>query len=203
MSKIKEQNPAHQQAHSHGLSYLLLVVAIAFIGVVYLWQHGKVVDSTKQATSLSAALEDQNAQTADREKALSSLPNTVIDAGSSSVDLIAFLGSDNTQCYKETGSSKGYYKVVKEVSGKFAKMQYGCVVAEGSAPSGPPSYILAKKLDNKWQTISPTNQWSTVDGANLPSCKMINDNKLLEPKCYAAQPGADPSKPTVEPVTNP
>lgn len=183
---------------------LLLIAAIACIGIVYFWQNAKVEDATKQTTSLSAALKDQKAQTADRDKALTSLPNTVIAPSGSSTDLIAFLGSDDTQCYKSS-NSKGYYKVVKEAAGKFAKMEYGCVVGENNAPSGPLTHILAKKLDSKWQTINPTGQWSMLNGENLPSCKMINDHKvskLLEPKCYD-QPKAGSDKLTVESVTNP
>jgi hypothetical protein len=197
------ETKAQKSAHSHVLHYSLLVVAIALIGVACLWLCRKAGDSAQQAADVSAALVAQKAQTADREKALASLPNTVVTEVSASVGLIAFLGSENTQCYK-AGNDKGYYKVVKEIAGKFAKMQYGCVAGEGGIPPGGHNYILAKKLE-KWQTISPTNQWSAVDGENLPSCKMINDNKvskLLEPKCYG-QPDVHSGKPTVVLVTNP
>jgi hypothetical protein len=134
---------------------------------------------------------------------LSALPNTVDDTANSPVDLIAFLGSDNTQCYKTRGN--GYYKIVAEGNGKFAKMQYGCTLPGGSIPFGPPTYILAIKTTGKWHLISPTDQWAMVNGQELPSCKMVNDNKvskLVTPECYIqSAPGG--STLTVGQVTNP
>jgi hypothetical protein len=156
------------------------------MGAVYLWQHHKVNVLSDKLSNYQATLVKDSKISLDELSALQALPNIVEDSASSPADLIAFLGADNTQCYKNDGS--GYYKVVAQARDQFAKMQYGCTAKAGSTPLGSsPSFILAKKTNNKWSLISPTNQWQPINGQDLPSCNMVNGSKvskLVTPQCW-------------------
>jgi hypothetical protein len=178
------------------LGYLLIIVLALTAGGVYAWQHNQV----KQ---LKADLKESQVQLQDREAALAGFPNVLDDSNDATIDLLAFLGGDNTQCYKAEGE-RGYYNVIDEVDGKFAKMEYGCVDESQKSPSGSPSYILAVK-DKAWKLVSPTNQWATIHGQVYPNCQMIDDNdisKKLEPTCYILRsPGLGKYK--LRPNTNP
>lgn len=178
------------------------------MGAVYRWQHEEVNSLNAKVSSLTASLGNQTAQLTDRETALSALPNIVVGAANSPTDLIAFLSADNTQCYKNGGGS-GYYKVVVQTNDEFAKMQYGCTAKGGTTPLGAaPAYILAKKTGGTWSLISPTNQWLSINGQQLPSCTMVNDNKvskLVTPECWqgpALTASTANATRTAVPVTN-
>lgn len=191
-----------------GLAGFLVLIA-GMIGVYY-WQHAKVNDLNAQLNDDQIALIKDSKISLDKLNALEALPNIVVDNANSPADLIAFLGADNTQCYKGGGS--GYYKVLSQANDQFAKMQYGCTAKSGSTPLGDsPAYILAKKTNNKWSLISPTNQWLPINGQDTPGCRMINDNKVsrtVTPQCWQgpALTGSATSNLKnyiVEPVTNP
>ena len=167
-------------------SLLSLLVLIVGMGSVYVWQHHKVNELNNQLNNYQTTLVKDSKISLDNLNALTALPNIVEDITNSPTDLIAFLGADNTQCYKAGGS--GYYKVVSQASDQFAKMQYGCAANGGTTPLGSsPTYILAKKTNAKWSLISPTNQWQPINGQDTPSCTMVNDNKvskLVTPQCW-------------------
>lgn len=191
-------------------SLLSLLVLIVGMGSVYVWQHHKVNELNNQLNNYQTTLVKDSKISLDNLNALTALPNIVEDITNSQTDLIAFLGADNTQCYKAGGS--GYYKVVSQASDQFAKMQYGCTANGGTTPLGsPPTYILAKKTNAKWSLISPTNQWQPINGQDTPSCTMVNDNKvskLVTPQCWqgpALSSSNDNSNQqrTVVTVTNP
>jgi len=204
--EITSPRPTQQTGNSNLSRILLslfgLIILVGAMGAVYFWQHQEVSSLNAQVAGLNTAVNNQKDQVADREKALSSLPNKVVDVASSPIDLIAFLAADNTQCYKQ--QNDGYFKVLAQANDQFAEMQYGCTTSGAAAPSGTPAYILAKKVSNKWQLISPTNQWwVTQDGQPVPSCTMVNDNKvskLVATQCFVG----DLSSPLVlQSVTNP
>ncbi len=188
--------PAVKHGHKLILFCLFVLVAAACAGGVYAWQHKKI-------TSLNSQLTNLNAQLSDQQAAFSALPNIVDVASSGTADLTAFLGSDNTQCYKQPSSGKGWFKINKEVNDQFAQMQYGC---QNSYSSSTPTHILAIKTNGQWALISPTNQWTTVNGVDYPSCTMINDNKIsksLEPKCAVQTTTNGTAQTTLQDVTNP
>lgn len=198
-----EANDARQPTHS---SYVLLiilaaVITVAVAAVIYFWKQQEITALTDKVTGLTAAVGDQRAQVANWERVLATLPNKVEDASDSPVDLIAFLATDNTQCYKDQGNI-GYYKILAHANNQFAKMRYGCVAKDAATPAGSPTYILAKKVDGKWQLISPTNEWLAKSATeSVPSCTMVNDNrvsKLVTPQCFI-----DSQSPTFQAVTNP
>jgi hypothetical protein len=203
-------NKTVNATHHLVFGFASLLVWLAGMGAVYLWQHHKVDTLNSQLNNYQAALVKDSKISLDYVTALRALPNIVVDAANSPADLIAFLGADNTQCYKANGS--GYYKVVSEANDQFAKLQYGCTAKGGTTPLGTtPAYILAKKAGGKWSLISPTNQWLPVSGQDLPSCTMVNGNKvsmLVAPKCWQGPAltghGTTNGKAyTVESVTNP
>jgi type II secretory pathway pseudopilin PulG len=175
-------------SNTHHLVFGLLSLAVLIVGMsmVYLWQHHKVNELNTQLNNYQDALVKDSKISLDNLNALTALPNTVVDTTNSPTDLIAFLGADNTQCYKGNGS--GYYKVVAQANDQFAKMQYGCTAKDGTSPLGAsPAFILAKKTNNKWGLISPTNQWLPINGQDEPSCPMVNNNKvskLVTPQCW-------------------
>jgi hypothetical protein len=182
------QSSSSKVSATHHLVFGLvsLLVLVAGIGAVYLWQHHKVNELNDKLNNYQAALIKDSRISLDKLNALMALPNVVEDSANSPTDLIAFLGANNTQCYK--GNQDGYFKVVAQANDQFAKMQYGCAAKGSSTPQGPsPTYILARKTNNEWSTISPTNQWLTVNGQELPSCTMVNSNKvskLVTPECW-------------------
>lgn len=173
---------------SYLLVYVLfgLLVLILGMSAVYFWQHQKVNQLNSKLDNYQATLVKNSNISLDYLNALSALPNIVVDKANSPTDLIAFLGSDNTGCYKSNES--GYYIVVAQANDKFAKMQYGCTAKDDNLQFGStPSLILAKKTNNKWSLISPTNQWKVISGQDEPSCAMVNDNKvskLVTPQCW-------------------
>jgi hypothetical protein len=144
-------------------------------------------------------------------KARLALPNVVIDDANSPADLIAFLGANNTRCYMGAGS--GYFKVIATTSDTFAKMQYGCTLKNSTDVIGRfPAYILAKKVNTSWSLINPTNQWLSFNNQVIPSCTMVNANKiskLVTPQCWSGPALSsntsvtDTSTRSVIPVTNP
>lgn len=174
------------------LLYVIIIILLLLgVGGVYWWQHGKVNKLNKQVTSLNGQATNNGAEFSDTQQALTALPNIVKDTtgSGSTIDLITYLGANNTQCYKNSTTPVGWFQIVKEVNDTNAKMQYGCVEQTATAPTGSATYILAKKVSNAWQLISPTNQWVTVSNAVYPTCTMINDNKFtkqIEPKCAVA-----------------
>jgi hypothetical protein len=189
------------------LSLLILVVGIS---TVYFWQHHKVTTLDGQLNNYQATLVKDSKISLDNLNALRALPNIVLDTANSPTDLIAFLGANNTQCYKS--NEIGYFKVVTQVNDQFAKMQYGCAIRDATTPLGSsPAYILAKKTGSQWSLISPTNQWLPINSQSLPSCTMVNDNKiskLVTPQCWKGpallSPGTVSTKAyTTETVTNP
>ena len=198
------------QNRRHRLVFQMISLLILVIGMssIYCWQHQKVVTLQRQVNNMQSALIKDSRISLDKLNALEALPNVVVDTANSPTDLIAFLGSDNTQCYKNYGS--GYYKVVAQVRGEFAEMQYGCTAKGGVTPLGPaPDYILARKTNTAWQIISPTNQWLPINNQSIPSCKMVNDNAvsmLLTPTCWqgpALGSGESDNARSVIKVTNP
>lgn len=197
-------------AHHVTFGLLSLVVLALGMGAVYAWQHHKVNMLSSQLNNYQATLVKDSGVSLDNLNALRALPNIVMDAANSPTDLIAFLGADNTQCYK--GGESGYYKVLAQARDQFAKMQYGCSAKGDATPLGrSPAYTLAKKANNKWTLISPTNQWLPFNGQNTPSCAVVNGNKvskLVAPQCWQGPPLTSPSTIdfkaySVEPVTNP
>jgi hypothetical protein len=191
----------------YGLIYL--IVLIVGMGSVYLWQHHKVNDLNNQLNDYQTTMIKDSKISLDNVNAVIALPNTVVDTASSPTDLIAFLGADNTQCYK--ANENGYFKVISQVNDQFAKMQYGCSAKNSTTPLGTsPAYILAKKTDGKWSLISPTNQWLPINGQDVPSCIMVNTNKvskLITPQCWQgvvlnSSDSFNPNDVTVMPVTN-
>ncbi len=197
---------------SHHLVFSLLSLLIMALGMsaIYVWQHHKVNALNAELNNYQATLVKDSKISLDNLNTLMALPNIVIDTANSPADLIAFLGADNTQCYKADGS--GYYKVVAQVNDQFAKMQYGCTTKNGTTSLGSsPAYILAKKMNDTWSLISPTNQWLPVNGQGLPSCSMVNDNKvskIVTPQCWQEPALTSPSisnlkSYSVEAVTNP
>lgn len=114
-----------------------------------------------------------------------STANIVDDPQNGSVDLVAFLRSDDTGCWRAPSQGTGWYRIVKEVNDNQADMEYGCSQTY-SQGNGSPVHILAHKVSGKWQLISPTNQWSY----NIPSCTMLQENDILavlEPACWTKQ----------------
>ncbi|HEU4966350.1 MAG TPA: hypothetical protein VFT53_02620 [Candidatus Saccharimonadales bacterium] len=104
--------------------------------------------------------------------------NTVIADASTSPSLVNFLKYDYTGCSKDAG----YYKVFKEVPGRFAEMSYGCA---GTIPEMPRSYIIAMNAGGSWTFISPTNNMDNTTG--VPSClivDMFKVSKALSPRCW-------------------
>jgi hypothetical protein len=186
--QTNERPTYYAPSNSHRLVFGLLSLLILIVGMcaVYFWQHEQVEQLNSKLDNYQATLVKDSKISLDYLNALSALPNIVVDKANSPTDLIAFLGSDNTQCYKNNGS--GYYNVVAQADDQFAKMQYGCTSKDGNSPLGTsPSFILAKKTNNKWSLISPTNQWQVVNGQDEPSCTMVNDNKfskLVTPQCW-------------------
>ena len=204
-------NKTVSAAHHLLFSLLGLLVLVVGMGSVYTWQHHKVNTLNGQLNNYQATLVKDSKVSLDNLNALMALPNIVVDTANSPTDLIAFLGADNTQCYKS--SESGYYKVVTQASDQFAKMQYGCTAKGGTTPlSASPAYILAKKVNNKWALISPTNQWLPINGQDTPSCTMVNGNKvskLVTPQCWQGPALTSPSTTfnlkaySAAPVTNP
>ena len=191
----------NSRQHHIIFSSVSLIILVIAVSLVYFWKQQEVNSLNTQLANASTAVNNQKAQVTDGDKALSSLPNRIEDVAHSPIDLIAFLGADNTQCYKQQNS--GYFKVVSQANDQFAEMQYGCTTSGSATPSGTPTYILAKKVGDKWQLISPTDQWSfTITGKSVPSCKIVNDNKismLVAPQCFAG----DVSSPSIQQVANP
>lgn len=108
------------------------------------------------------------------EQKKSEKENKVEYSGSYSQDLITFLRYDYTGC-----ETSGYYKIIKEVTGRFALMNYGC---DGANNDG--SFIIAMKLSNGWSLISPTNN---ISEKGVPSCLMVDIFKIskeLSDKCF-------------------
>jgi hypothetical protein len=167
-----------------GLSGLLIL--IVGMSAVYLWQHQKVNLLNAQVNNMQLALVKDSKISLDNLNALTALPNVVVDTTNSSADLIAFLGSDNTQCYKQ--GDVGYFKIIAYDSDQFAEMEYGCSAKGSNAAISPSNaFILAKKVNDGWSLINPTNQWLSINGQDLPSCTMVNDNKvskLVTPQCW-------------------
>lgn len=203
-------NKVPSKAHHLVFALVSLIVLIVGMGAVYIWQHHKVNELNNQLNNYQNALIKDSKLSLGNLNALTALPNIVIDKANTPTDLIAFLGADNTQCYK--GGGNGYYKIVAQANDHFAKMQYGCTAKNGTSPQGSlPAYILAKKTNNKWELISPTNQWMPFNGVAEPSCTMVNDNKvskLVTPQCWQGPVLTSPSstssqKRTVVNVTNP
>ena len=207
---VPDLNKTVSTTHHLVFGFLSLLVLLVGMGAVYLWQHHKVNALSSQLNNYQATLVKDSKISLDNLNALMALPNIVVDTANSPTDLIAFLGADNTQCYK--GNGGGYYKVVAQANDQFAKMQYGCTTKDGTSPLGSsPTYILAKKTNGKWSLISPSNQWLPFGGRDIPSCTMVNDNKvskLVTPQCWQGPALSSPSTVnlkaySVEAVTNP
>jgi uncharacterized Tic20 family protein len=203
-------NKTVSATHHLMFSLLGLLVLIIGMGSVYVWQHHKVNTLSDQLNNYQATLVKDSKISLDNLNALMALPNIVVDTVNSPTDLIAFLGADNTQCYKGNGS--GYYKIVAQTNDQFAKMQYGCTAKDGTTPLGSsPTYILAYKIIGKWSLISPTNQWLPINGQDTPSCTMVNNNKvskLITSQCWQGPALTSPSTIntkaySIEAVTNP
>lgn len=108
------------------------------------------------------------------ERKKSEKDNKVEYSGNYSSDLISFLRQDFSGC-----DTTGYYKILKEVTGKFAQMNYGCVGANNDK-----TYIIAIKLADGWSLISPTNH---INEQGIPSCLMVDMFKIsksLSDTCY-------------------
>jgi hypothetical protein len=208
-SNISVTSNTKNLAHHLGFGLVSLAIVILAASTVYLWQHQKVNSLNEQIANMQLALKKSASISLDNLTARLALPNIVADSANSPTDLIAFLATDNTQCYKNDGGS-GYYKVMAQDNDLFAKMDYGCTAKGGSTPlDKSPAYILAKKTNNKWSLISPTNQWLVIADQQVPSCKMVNDNKvskLITPQCWQGPGllvgGANAARTVVE-VTNP
>lgn len=204
------QNGKVSMSHHMLFGLLSLIVLLVGMEAVYLVQQHRVNTLSSQLNNYQSTLVKDSEISLDNLDALTALPNVVVDAANSPTDLIAFLGADNTQCYKGGGS--GYYKVLAQANDQSAKMQYGCTAKGGTTPLGSsPSHILAKKTNAKWTLISPTNQWLPINGQDLPSCAMVNNNKiskLVTPQCWQGPASGTPgnntsSHHTVVQVTNP
>lgn len=108
------------------------------------------------------------------ERKNSEKENKVEYSGNYSSDLIAFLRQDFTGC-----DTTGYYKILKEVPGRFAQMNYGCDGANNDK-----TYIIAMKLADGWSLISPTNH---MNEQGVPSCLMVDMFKIsknLSDTCF-------------------
>jgi hypothetical protein len=98
---------------------------------------------------------------------------------------VAFLKHDETGCEigQQAGSSaaRGYYKILKEVSNRFALLNYGCLSDPGALQGNYD--IVAMKLGDGWALLSPTNNFN----GSTPSCLMVDTfkiSKTLTPKCF-------------------
>jgi hypothetical protein len=186
MITIPETNGQSRLKHHLIFGLVSLVILLAGMGSVYTWQHHNVERLDNQLNNYQATLVKDSKISLDELTALRSLPNIVVDDANSPTDLIAYLGANNTQCYKDYGS--GYFKVIAQTNDQFAEMQYGCTAKGGTTPLGAsPAHILAKKTGNTWSLISPTDQWLPMNGLDTPSCTMVNDNKvskLVTPQCW-------------------
>lgn len=110
------------------------------------------------------------------ERKKASVPNSVETSGNYSADLVEFLKTDYTGC------EVGYYKIVKEVTARFAEMNSGC--NNYSDQQKASSFIIAMKLADGWALLSPTDN---VDSNGVPSCLLVDMFKIskkLSDKCY-------------------
>ena len=199
------KNTTKRGANHHLIFGLLSLLILAVgIGAVYFWQHQKVNSLDHQIDNMNSAFIKDAALSKDSLEAVVALPNMVVDTANSPTDLIAFLGADNTQCYKAGGN--GYFKVTAQATDKFAEMQYGCTAKGSTTPLGASqTHILAKKQGAAWSLISPTNQWQAISGQDIPSCTMVNNSKiskLVTPQCWQG-PAFSATVPTVVQVINP
>jgi len=161
-------------------SSLLAAILVGAVGYT-LW----FVYHTKDVVTASYAASAQSpaAVVSARDRA-----NVVEDTQNGSPDLVAFLRADDTGCWRNGMNDRGWYRVVKEVNGTQADMEYGCLKTHDGG-NGAPGHILAHKVADKWQLISPTNQWDWYT-AQIPSCAMLKANDILatlEPGCWTTQ----------------
>jgi hypothetical protein len=109
------------------------------------------------------------------------MASIVEDTQNGSDDLVAYLRSQNQGCTpSQTGTA--WYRVVKEVNNSQAMVEFGCTRTY-NAGSGSPARMLVHVVGNKWQFISPTDQWDY----DVPSCSMLQTNHILatlEPICW-------------------
>jgi hypothetical protein len=110
------------------------------------------------------------------ERKISKTENRVDNTSNHSADLVAFLKQDYTGC------KQGYYKIIQEVTNRYALLNYGCA-QDKSALKGR-YHIIAMKLGDGWVLLSPTNN---MDEKGQPSCllqDMFRISKELAPKCF-------------------
>lgn len=121
-------------------------------------------------------------------------PNNVVIAADSNIqipeDLVSFLNRQN-KCvgYRGPNSPKGVGMwVVYQLSrGKFAKISYGC-------SANLNTYIMAVRLDNKWQLIKPTDYFGNT--GFLPKCLQLEKYQIdasIEPYCVKDDAMARPN----------
>lgn len=154
---------------------LVIIVVILAFTAWFVW-------SVKLNTDRNYKAANKSAQSAAERKRI---PNVVVDAQNGSRDLITFLKSDDTGCYKQPDQGAGWFRVVKEVNQSQAELEYGCSKTYDQG-LGAPARILAHKVDGTWHFISPTNQWIY----QVPSCEMLKANDILatlEPQCWTTQ----------------
>lgn len=111
------------------------------------------------------------------ERKKSDVENKVTADGDYSADLIEFLKQDYTGC-----DSRGEYEIVSEVKDRFALAKYGCD-GDGQVQSETPPTVIAIKLADGWNLISPTNHMNN----GTPSCLLVDMfriSKELTPKCF-------------------
>jgi hypothetical protein len=126
------------------------------------------------------------------ERTLSERENLVAFSGAYSADLVKFLRNDYTGC------EVGYYKIIEEVPGRFALLNYGCADDENAL--GGAYYIIAMKLGDRWALISPTNH---MNDNGMPSCLLADIFKVsgdLASECFENTGYSDGS---VRPVNYP
>lgn len=170
-------------AKQHGyitIESILLVIILVILAFTawFVWSVKLHADKSYKNAQKSAMTR------AERKR----LPNVVVDPGHGTRDLVTFLRTNDTGCYKQPDQGTGWFRIVKEVNASQAELEYGCSKTYNQG-LGTPDRILAHKTDGKWKLISPTNQWVY----RIPSCTMLNDNNILaklEPQCWTTQNAA-------------
>lgn len=110
------------------------------------------------------------------ERKKAATENNVENIAEQSADLIDFLKQDQTGC------EVGYYKILKEVPGRFALMNYGCDNYDEQAKAS--AFIVGMKLADGWVLLSPTNH---MNKNGMPSCllaDMFTISKELNDQCF-------------------
>ncbi len=163
----------------HKFNAAMTLVALLLVGVMgytmwFVYHSRDVATVSYQASAQSQTVVVDPKQMA----------SIVEDAQNGSAGLVTFLRSQNQGCTPaQTGIA--WYRVVKEVNGDQATVEFGCSRTYNDG-NGTPARMLVHVVGDQWHFISPTNQWAY----NVPSCSMLKANDILatlEPGCWTTQ----------------